>query len=77
MIFILLLKIRNKYLTKNKCKVNDKTGIKFFIENTCNLLINKKLTNKQIIRIDAQFRLICKTIFYIQENRHFERKFII
>ena len=62
---------------KNKCKINDKAGIKFFIENTCYLLTNKKLTNKQIFCIDAQFGLIRNTKFYIQENRNFKRKSVI
>jgi len=58
-------------------KLNKKAGVKFFIENTCYLLTNKKLTNKQIFCIDAQFGLIRNTKFYIQENRNFKRKSVI
>ena len=63
--------------TKNKCKINDKSGIKSFIENTCDILINKKLTTKQINIISNQFKNINNTLFYIQLDRHFERKSII
>lgn len=70
------LKTNIELKTKNKCKINDKSGIKFFIENIC-YIFNKKLTNKQINIISHQFKNINNSSFYIQPNRHFERKSII
>lgn len=81
LIFILYyyinLKTNIELKSENKCKINDKSGIKNFIENTCYILINKNITKKQKIIIEQQFKNINNSKFYIQANRHFQRKSII
>ena len=81
LIFILYyyinLKTNIDLKVKNKCKINDKSGIRSFIENTCYILINKKITNTQKFIIEQQFKTINNSKFYIQLDRHFPRKSII
>jgi len=65
----------NSVLIKNKYKINNKTGIKFFSENIIYLLLFNKITQKCFSKIIKYFNLILLNTTYIPIiKKKYERK---